>query len=113
MKKILNYVDVIADMRLRRPVADLPLRILKLNEEAGESSGAIVSVVTDSYKKLTYEDVIEEIIDTWIVATDAMLYEIPGTEHMTTEERNDYISNIIEIKLNKWKEKMNNHQDNS
>lgn len=110
IEKIFNEIK---NIREQRNLEDLPLRVMKLNEEAGEASGAVVSVLTNSYKGLTWEDVIEEIIDTWIVSSDAMFAPIPGTEHMTMDERCEYISGIMSKKMTKWKNKIAEGGDNS
>ena len=113
MEKIKKVVKEIRDIRSSRNLNDLPLRIAKLCEEAGEASGAVVSVLTNSYKNLTYEDIIEEVIDTWIVATDAMFAPIPGTEHLTDDEREKFIVSIMNKKIKKWKKKIQSGGDNS
>lgn len=113
MEKIFEIAKEIRDLRETRPVEHLPIRTMKLTEEVGEVSAALVSVLTGSYKKLTYEDVLEEIIDTWIVSTDMMFTQFPGLEDISDEEREKIIVSIMRKKMDKWKTKINEGADNS
>lgn len=85
-----------------RDLKKLIYRTAKLAEEAGECNGALISVDNRSYKNLTYMDVLEEALDTWIVSVDIALSDFPEFSGKSREERNDIIFGIIDKKLNKW-----------
>lgn len=99
-------IKEIYETRRDRSVNNIDTRIMKLCEEAGEASGALVSIRENTYKKLTYEDLLEELVDCWIVATDAMLTPLPGQESLSQDDINEKIADIMQKKINKWKSKM-------
>ena len=84
----------------------LERRTLKLSEEVGEASQAILSVTSAAnLKKLTKEDYLEEVTDVFIVATDILLTNMMD-ENLTPEELEARLEDIVENKLRKWREKI-------
>ncbi|GAA0116102.1 MazG-like family protein [Clostridium senegalense] len=77
-------------------------RALKLSEEVGEVSEAILSycnVCGCGYKKKGREDVIEECLDVIIVASSLISHVSDGNLD------NNFIRNLYLKKINKWEEK--------
>jgi len=99
MKNYLEVLETIRDIRPERSLDNIRTRIMKLCEESGEAAGALISIEEGSYKKLTNADLIEEIIDCWIVATDAMLTKIGD---VSDEEHERFIMDIMKRKISKW-----------
>lgn len=100
------FASAVADIyetRKDRSMNDILPRILKISEEAGEAAGAILSITENSYKKLTPDDLREELVDCWIVVTDALLTPISGEEELSQEQINLNINDIIKRKMEKWK----------
>lgn len=98
-----EVIKKIYETRLDRDVFNVDDRVMKLCEESGEAIGALLSIRNNSYKNLTYKDLREEIIDTWIVATDAMLTALPDEEGLDQDEINKHIIQIMEKKIEKWR----------
>lgn len=98
-----NQIEKIYETRLDRSVDNIDDRVMKACEEAGEAIGALLSIRNNSYKGLTYDDLREEIIDIWIVATDAMLTALPREQNMSQDQVNENISKIIDVKIAKWR----------
>jgi NTP pyrophosphatase (non-canonical NTP hydrolase) len=74
-------------------------RALKLTEEAGEVAGAVLSYTQApgcGYKNKTKEDVIEECVDTIIVALNIL----SAVNDYNVDE--ELIKEIINKKLDKW-----------
>lgn len=64
----------------RRCHTNIRRRLLKVAEEIGEVSEAILGVTCDlNYKNKTREDILEEAIDILIVLIDIVLTRIPGS----------------------------------
>ena len=101
-----NIIDIIKRIKEigyeGRDLKNLIYRTAKLSEEAGECNGAMISVDKKSYKNLTYMDVLEEALDTFIVAVDIALSDFPEFTNKTEEEKNDVIFGILNKKLDKW-----------
>lgn len=98
-----EVIKKIYETRLDRDVFNVDDRVMKLCEESGEAIGALLSIRNNSYKNLTYKDLREEIIDTWIVATDAMLTALPEEEGLDQDGINKHIIQIMEKKIEKWR----------
>lgn len=100
---------VIADIfeaNPHRTYKTLERRTLKLSEEVGEASQAILSITSPAnLKKLTKEDYLEEVTDVIIVAMDIMLTNFEG-EELTPEELEQRFEQILDKKLTKWREKI-------
>ena len=76
-------------------------KLLKMNEEVGELSEAVLSsqgVSGTAYKKKTKDDVAEEAIDVLIMALSIIL-EIVSVKQMIA---------IMITKINKWERNINN-----
>lgn len=77
-------------------------RALKLSEEVGEVSQAVLSssnVCGCGYKEKTKEDIVEECLDVIIVASSII------SQSYDNEINMDEIVNIYKKKLKKWEEK--------
>lgn len=80
-------------------------RIVKLNEETGEVSEAYLGVTSDAnLKSKTWDDVIEELADTFIVATDIVFTDFQG-EQLTAEQLEARLTDKILHKLEVWEAK--------
>lgn len=98
-----DIIDKIYNTRLDRSVSNIDDRVMKLCEEAGEAIGALLSIRNNSYKGLTYEDLREELIDAWIVTTDAILTALPNENNKSQDEVNSELIKVMETKINKWR----------
>lgn len=101
-----RIMDVIGRIKIigkkGRNLPELIYRTAKLAEEAGECNGAQISVDKKSYKGLTYMDVLEEALDTFIVSVDISVTDFPEFKDKSEQEINDYIIDMLNIKLDKW-----------
>lgn len=87
----------------RRKVQDPARRVIKLAEEMGECAQAYLSVTSEANEKnKTWKDVMEEAIDTAIVALDIAMTDNPEIKDKKFDEIEKYINNIINVKLEKW-----------
>lgn len=105
---IIDRIDKIG--KEGRDLNKLIYRTAKLAEEAGECNGALISVDNKSYKNLSYMDVLEEALDTFIVSIDIALTDFPEFNDKSQEEKNDIIFGIINKKLNKWEKTLSNKE---
>lgn len=76
---------------------------MKLCEEAGEAIGALLSIRSNSYKGLTYDDLREELVDAWIVVTDALLTPMPIDKDNNQDTINENVTKIMHKKIEKWR----------
>ncbi|MFP3719895.1 MazG-like family protein [Niallia circulans] len=73
---------------------------LKLSEEAGEVSQAVLSYLNASgsdYKQLNKEDIKEECVDTLLVAL-SLFYKLSNRE--------EELCDLLDKKMNKWENKI-------
>ncbi len=92
MKDILSTIEELTEL----DVKTLTERALKLNEEAGEVGGAVLSYTNASgcgYKDMGKDDVIEECADVFIVLR-SLLCQVEATD--------DEFEDKIRLKLKKW-----------
>lgn len=100
----LDILGVIRAVDSQREFRNIWRRLMKLGEEYGEALQAYLAITSDNnYKKLTPEDLREELIDVVIVALDLLCHRLPGEEHLTDEQLNDRIRAVFERKIEKWK----------
>lgn len=92
-------VNLVRMANLTRHHSTLSKRILRLMAELGELSEAFGSVESGNYKKKTLADVREEVVDTWIVATDILLTSLPNEDE---RELHEIIDTVLKKKLAKW-----------
>lgn len=99
-------LDIIDEIRAANPTRNwksLERRCLKLGEEFGETSQALLAVTSeDNHKQMTWADVREELTDTAILAFDMLLTPMPDQNEMTDEERLLEIKAEFQRKLDKW-----------
>lgn len=99
-------MDIIDEIRAANPGRNwqsLVRRCLKLGEEFGETSQALLAVTSeDNHKEMTWADVREELTDTAILAFDMLLTPMPDQAEMTDEQRLEAIKAEFERKLAKW-----------
>jgi NTP pyrophosphatase (non-canonical NTP hydrolase) len=82
-------------------------RLLKLLEELGELSQALLSskkVIGCEYKGITKNEVLEESVDV-LICSISMLFE----SAIETDADINQINDLIITKIEKWKEKSNIH----
>lgn len=85
---------------------NLVRRSLKLCEEAGEAGQAMLAVTSEAnLKGKTWEDVVEELADTFIVSTDIVLTDF-ADQNLTPEQLEQRLVDMIRQKLQRWEEKM-------
>lgn len=90
MQTIKKFIE----LSKNNPKTDIEI-VLKLQEEVGEVSAALLSAMGTSgsqYKKNTLEDVKEELIDVLMIAGSLLV-------RMSSEEE---ILNVLETKVQKW-----------
>jgi hypothetical protein len=77
-----ELVDDVAKIGYRRCEANAKRRLMKMCEEVGELSEAILNVTcVVNYKKKTWADIREEAVDCLIVMLDVALTPIADTKH--------------------------------
>ncbi|MEZ7794690.1 MazG-like family protein [Niallia circulans] len=94
-----NYLERVRKLSNLEPKT-LEQMALKLSEEAGEVSQAVLSYSNASgsdYKQLNKEDIKEECVDTLLVAL-SLFYKLSNQE----EELYD----LLDRKMNKWENKI-------
>ena len=97
-----DILDTILLANPTRTVDNIDRRSLKLSEEVGEVSQAVLAVTSDTnLKQKTWTDVLEELADVIIVATDIALTQFPGVQ-LTEAQRKQQLVEMIEQKLAKW-----------
>lgn len=82
---------------------NLARRIIKLGEEFGELSEAYLNASKGpgNHKGKTWDDVLEEAVDTAIVAIDVAT-TIPPDRNYSSEEHRKAIEELFKVKLQKW-----------
>ncbi len=80
-------------------------RIVKLNEETGEVSEAYLGATSEAnLKGKTWDDVIEELADTIIVAADIVFTDFQG-EDLMPDQLEERLTDMIRHKLTVWESK--------
>ena len=100
MNKIIKLLENIQSLSIKNGKS-LEQICLKLSEETGECSQALLSYVEAEgsvYKGLGSQDVKEECIDVIMVAI-SLFYKLGGN--------NEELVNLINVKMDKWQNKVN------
>jgi NTP pyrophosphatase (non-canonical NTP hydrolase) len=80
---------------------------LKLCEETGELAQAVLSITSDAnIKNKTRADVLEEVVDVFIVASDLLFTRFEDEVDMSEAELEQSRIEVINKKLNRWKQRM-------
>lgn len=99
----LDIIDAIRDANPGRNHKNIDRRCLKLCEEVGETSQAVLAVTSENnHKNMTWADVREELTDTIILGFDMLLTPMPDQDEMSDDERLDAIKAEFDRKLAKW-----------
>ena len=99
----MDIIDKIRAANPGRSHKNIDRRCLKLCEEVGETSQAVLAVTSeDNHKEMTWADVREELTHTIILGFDMLLTPMPDQEEMTDEERMVIIKDEFDRKLAKW-----------
>jgi hypothetical protein len=99
----LDIIDAIRDANPGRSHENIDRRCLKLCEEVGETSQAVLAVTSENnHKNMTWADVREELTDTIILGFDMLLTPMPDQDEMSDDERLEAIKAEFERKLAKW-----------
>lgn len=81
-------------------------RALKLSEESGEVSEAVLGVTgkeEENYKNKSYDDVREELVDSIIVAVDFLYSTFPDEkDDLSFEDVSKLREDIFNKKIDKW-----------
>lgn len=97
-----DLINQVWDANPDRNTQDILRRICKTQEELGELAEAYLQLTSKTnYKKKTYEDVVEESVDTAIMALDVAL-SMSQTFHVTETFTKDYVRKMFETKIHKW-----------
>ena len=101
--------DIVKAVRAANPTrhnSNLERRMLKLVEEVGEASQALLAVTSvNNGKKKTWDDVREEITDVIVVAIDIALTAMPDQDDKSADEVQAIIEKEVARKLKKWVKK--------
>lgn len=100
-----NIIAKIREANPNRDIKNIIKRALKLSEESGEVAEAVLSISSSTNgKNKTWDDVLEEAVDTAIVALDIALTQFPG-QTLTDEEKEQQVIDMFDKKLAKWNRK--------
>ena len=104
----MNIIESIIAANRTREHSNLIRRIAKSMEELGEVCEAYLNVTSaGNGKGKTWNDVREELVDNFIVATDLLYTKLPNEEQITDAELDEIISEMVDRKLAKWKNNRN------
>lgn len=108
---MIDIIKSIYDAKIKKGKLDIKKprmvrRALKLSEETGEVSEAVLGITgkdEENYKNKTYDDVREELVDTIIVAFDFLYSKFPDeNQEMTYDDIDKNRKEIFSKKIEKW-----------
>lgn len=103
----MSILKAIKDLNCNRSLEHLPRRLLKLQEESGETAQAYLQLTSlNNPKNKSWEDILEEAVDTAITSLDIAL--IAAQQIGPIEADVTKVVVMVDKKLKKWEQKEKN-----